>query len=118
MHGSQQRLPGKPVAVMGTFLARVRPALLQMTGWRGKPQPLLRARSVQGMRKKPGRTEYQRGVVSRASDASLQVHTLGNQGSGVLSSMVASNCLIVLAHDQGNVQAGDSVDVLLFDGVI
>ena len=111
-------LPGNPVAVMVTFLALVRPALLQMMGCHAGEPPLLRARSAQGMRKKPGRTEYQRGVVSRASDGSLQVRTLGNQGSGVLSSMVQANGLIVLSHGQGDVAPGDGVDVMMFDSVI
>ncbi|MBI2747702.1 MAG: molybdopterin molybdotransferase MoeA [Burkholderiales bacterium] len=111
-------LPGNPVAVMVTFLAFVRPALLQMMGCTAAPAPLLRARSLEALRKKPGRTEYQRGFVSAAPDGSLQVRTTGNQGSGVLSSMVQGNGLIVLHHGQGNVAVGDEVDVMMFDGVI
>jgi len=111
-------LPGNPVAVMVTFLAFVRPALLQMMGAHSEPTPLLRARSQETLRKKPGRTEYQRGIVSTASDGSLQVRTTGNQGSGVLSSMVQGNGLIVLHHGQGTVNLGDEVDVMMFDGVI
>jgi molybdopterin molybdotransferase len=56
--------------------------------------------------------------VSRAADGTLQVHTTGNQGSGVLSSMVQGNGLIVLHHTQGNVALGDEVDVMMFEGVI
>ena len=111
-------LPGNPVAVMVTFLAFVRPALLQMMGCKDGPPPLLKARSVEVIRKKPGRTEYQRGTVSMAPDGSLQVRTTGNQGSGVLSSMVQANGLIVLHHQQTSVNAGDEVDVMMFDGVI
>lgn len=111
-------LPGNPVAVMVTFLAFVRPALLQMMGATAAAQPLLKARSQEAMRKKPGRTEYQRGWVSTAADGTLQVKTTGNQGSGVLSSMAQANGLIVLHHAQGNVALGDAVDVLMFDGII
>ncbi len=111
-------LPGNPVAVMVTFLAFVRPALLQMMGCTAAAPPLLRARSLEAMRKKPGRTEYQRGTVSTAADGSLQVKTTGNQGSGVLSSMAEANGLIVLHHGQGNVATGDEVDVMMFDGAI
>ena len=111
-------LPGNPVAVMVTFLAFVRPALLQMMGARPKPDILLKARSAHAIRKKPGRTEYQRGRVTTAPDGSLHAATAGNQGSGVLSSMAEANGLIVLHHGQGNVAAGDEVDVLMFDGVI
>jgi molybdopterin molybdotransferase len=111
-------LPGNPVAVMVTFLAFVRPALLRLMGASATQPPLLKARSLEAMRKKPGRTEYQRGLVSTAPDGSLQVRTTGNQGSGVLSSMVQANGLIVLHHAQGSVAAGDEVDVMMFDGVI
>ena len=105
-------LPGNPVAVMVTFLAFVKPALLKMMGCTATPLPMLRARTQEVLRKKPGRTEYQRGIVSRNAEGELQVITTGNQGSGVLSSMVQANGLIVLSHQQGTAQLGDWVDVL------
>jgi molybdopterin molybdotransferase len=111
-------LPGNPVAVMVTFLAFVRPALLRMMGARVTAPVLLKARSAEAMRKKPGRTEYQRGTVTRLPDGSLQVRTTGNQGSGVLSSMVQANGLIVLHHAQTDVAVGDEVDVMMFEGAI
>ncbi|MDB5928588.1 MAG: molybdopterin molybdenumtransferase MoeA [Polaromonas sp.] len=111
-------LPGNPVAVMVTFLAFVRPALLQMMGATAELPLLLKARSAEAIRKKPGRTEYQRGRVTTLPDGSLQASTTGNQGSGVLRSMAEANGLIVLHHGQGNVAAGDAVDVMMFDGVI
>ena len=111
-------LPGNPVAVMVTFLAFVRPALLRMMGSTASAPVLLRAKSLEALRKKSGRTEYQRGFVSMAADGSLQVRAAGNQGSGVLRSMVEGNGLIVLHHTQGNVALGDEVDVMMFEGVI
>ena len=106
-------LPGNPVAVMVTFLAFVKPALLKMMGSTASPLPMLRAKTQEVLRKKPGRTEYQRGIVSRNAQGELQVITTGNQGSGVLSSMVQANGLIVLSHQQGTAQLGDWVDVLV-----
>ncbi len=106
-------LPGNPVAVMVTFLAFVKPALLQMMGHTSDAPPVMRARTQEILRKKPGRTEYQRGVVSRNDQGELQVKTTGNQGSGVLSSMVQANALIVLAHSESTAQVGDWVDVLM-----
>ena len=114
-------LPGNPVAVMVTFLAFVRPALLRMMGCHeaaAAPPPLLRARSTSPIRKKPGRTEYQRGFVKNMRGALPEVCVASHQGSGVLSSMVEANGLVVLHHDQGSVAAGDEVDVMMFDGVI
>ena len=111
-------LPGNPVAVMVTFLAFVRPALLCMMGSLEAAPPLLKAQSIEAIRKKPGRTEYQRGIVSTSTDGALHVKITGNQGSGVLSSMTQANGLIVLHHAQANVAPGDLVDVMMFDGVI
>ena len=111
-------LPGNPVAVMVTFLAFVRPALLRMMGSTTQPLPMLRAKCMEPLRKKAGRTEYQRGYVDSAPDGTLQVRTTGNQGSGVLSSMVQGNGLIVLHHTQGHVAIGDEVDVMMFEGAI
>lgn len=111
-------LPGNPVAVMVTFLAFVRPALMRLMGAATSEPPLLQARSTEAMRKKPGRTEYQRGIVWRDAEGQLRVRSTGNQGSGVLSSMVQGNGLIVLHHDQGSVAVDDLVEVMMFDGVI
>ena len=111
-------LPGNPVAVMVTFLAFVKPALLHLMGGTTSATPYLRANSAVALRKKPGRTEYQRGFVRTLSDGTLQVEAAGNQGSGVLRSMVEANGLIVLHHHQSSVAAGEEVDVMMFEGVI
>ncbi|MBX3644354.1 MAG: molybdopterin molybdenumtransferase MoeA [Rubrivivax sp.] len=111
-------LPGNPVAVMVTFYAFVREALLRMAGAAPQPPLLLRAASTTALRKKPGRTEFQRGIVSRAADGRWQVAVTGAQGSGILRSMSQANGMVLLHHEQGNVAAGDEVDVLPFDGLI
>lgn len=111
-------LPGNPVAVMVTFLAFVKPALRQMMGGLPSTTPYLRAKCAVALRKKPGRTEYQRGFVRTLPDGTLQVEAAGNQGSGVLRSMVEANGLIVLHHHQSSIAAGDEVDVMMFEGVI
>ncbi len=111
-------LPGNPVAVMVTFYAFVREALLRMSGASHEPMPLLRAASSEPMRKKPGRTEYQRGIVTRAADGSWQVRSTGAQGSGILRSMSEANGMVLLHHEQGSVAAGELVDVVPFDGLI
>ena len=111
-------LPGNPVAVMVTFYAFVRDALRAMSGATAEPLPLLRAACTTPLRKKPGRTEYQRGIVSRGPDGRWQVAITGGQGSGILSSMSAANGMVVLHHEQGNVAAGDEVDVMPFDGLV
>lgn len=111
-------LPGNPVAVMVTFYAFVRDALLQMMGAAPQPLPMLRAASTAALRKKPGRTEYQRGIVTRAAGGGWQVAITGSQGSGILRSMSQANGLVVLHHGQGDVAAGELVDVAPFDGLV
>ena len=111
-------LPGNPVAVMVTFYFFARAALQHMMGARVAPLPLLRARSQNALRKKPGRTEYQRGILSMDAQGWPQVTITGAQGSGILRSMSEANCMIVLSHEQGNVAEGDQVAVLMFDGLI
>jgi molybdopterin molybdotransferase len=111
-------LPGNPVAVMVTFYFFAREALLHMMGAQVPPLPLFAVRSQGAIRKKPGRTEYQRGILSVAADGSREVRITGAQGSGILRSMSEANCMVVLGHEQGNVQAGDMVEVLPFEGLL
>jgi molybdopterin molybdotransferase len=110
-------LPGNPVAVMVSFYFFARDALLRMMGAEA-PLPLVKARSTAAIRKKPGRTEYQRGILAPGADGMPEVRITGAQGSGILRSMSEANCMVVLHDEQGGVQAGDLVDVLLFDGLI
>ena len=111
-------LPGNPVAALVAFYALVQPALQQLAGAVPPALPMLKARCGKAIRKRPGRTELQRGWVSRAADGRHEVHITGSQGSGILRSMAQANALVVLAHDQGSVAAGDWVDVWLFDGLV
>ena len=111
-------LPGNPVAVMVTFYAFVRDALLAMSGATPAPLPLLRAVSTEALRKKPGRTEYQRGIVTQATDGRWLVRITGAQGSGILRSMSEANGMVVLHHGQGSVAAGELVDVIPFNGLV
>ncbi len=109
-------LPGNPVAVMVTFYELVRGALLAMMGRRDGELPLTRARSQAAIRKKPGRTEYQRGILENR-DGEWTVRPTGAQGSGILRSMAEANCFIVLGHEQGGVQPGELVEVLVMEGL-
>jgi len=112
-------LPGNPVSVMVTFYQFVRDALLVLMGQaRTEAPPMFKATLAAAIRKAPGRTEFQRGILSRASDGSWSVQTTGDQGSGILSSMSRANCFIVLPTEHGNVEAGMPVDVQPFEGLL
>ncbi len=112
-------LPGNPVSVMTTFYQLVRPIILRLCGI-DSPGPGVHVRAVcqSRLRKKPGRVEFQRGVLRRETDGRYVVETTGHQGAGVLSSMAEANCFIVLPLDGDTVMPGDEVDVQPFRGLI
>jgi molybdopterin molybdotransferase len=111
-------LPGNPVAALVTLYVLAQPALLQMAGALTQARPVLQARCAVAIRKRPGRTEYQRGVLAQTPAGDWQVRLTGAQGAGVLSSMSQANALVVLRHDQGSVAVGDWVDVWPFEGLV
>jgi molybdopterin molybdotransferase len=112
-------LPGNPVAVMVTFYQFVRDALLILMGQPSPaPVPLLKATCTSSIRKLPGRTEFQRGVLYPDEDGEWKVRPVENQSSGVLSSMSEANCFIVLDEETGNVESGAIVRVQILEGVV
>jgi molybdopterin molybdotransferase len=112
-------LPGNPVAVMVTFYQFVQPALLTMMGSQAPPPvPLLDARCPDALRKKPGRVEYYRAILSRDTDGLLQVRPTGSTGSGLLHTMNDANCLIVLADELHDMPANSIVQVQPFFAMV
>jgi molybdopterin molybdotransferase len=112
-------LPGNPVSVMVTFYQFVRDALLVLMGAHPvEPVPTFIATCTQSLRKAPGRTEFQRGILTRGADGALNVRPTGEQGSGILKSMSEANCFIILGDSTGNVDAGSSVEVQLLEGMV
>ena len=79
---------------------------------------VMQAKAVEAIRKRPGRTEFQRGVLSTDATGTRTVRITGAQGSGVLRSMSEADCFIVLEHDQDQIKAGDTVGVVLFEGLV
>jgi molybdopterin molybdotransferase len=110
-------LPGNPVSVMVTFYQFVRDALLRLQGRAPEPVPSFAVRCVAPLKKAPGRTEFQRGVL-RCEGGEWVVAPTGEQGSGILSSMSRANCFIVLEQARGRVEAGETVPVQPFDGIL
>ena len=108
-------LPGNPVSALVTLLQLAMPALITMQGGRWQAPLTHQAKLLAPVRKKPGRAEYQRGVVTQTGGGELQVTPLSNQGSGVLTSMSKANCFILLAQEQGSVAEGEYVTIELFD---
>jgi molybdopterin molybdotransferase len=108
-------LPGNPVASMLAFMLFVRPAIYKLGGRRRLFPETFHARADEPMRKKTGRREFKRGILRYAADeAAWHVRTTGPQGSGILSSMAAGNCLVILDEDRGDVVPGELVEVEAF----
>ena len=111
-------LPGNPVSVMVTFYQFVQPALLQLMGTAPAAYPAFKARTTSILKKRPGRVEYQRGTLMRDANGDCTVTAIGDQGSGILSSMANANCFIVLGMETGRVPANTLVEVQPFFGVV
>lgn len=110
-------LPGNPVAVMVTFYQFVQDILLFMGGANHVPK-VLQARLDGSFVKKPGRTEFIRGILCQDDSGHVWVKPHGNQGSGVLRSMSEADCLITLSPSQSQINHGDFVDICVIKGVI
>jgi len=112
-------LPGNPVSVMVTFYQFVRDALLSLSGRDPVPPlPTFKVPCVSSLKKAPGRTEFQRGVLECDSHGTWSVRVTGEQGSGILRSMSEANCFIILPDAQGNVASGTLVEVQVLEGVV
>lgn len=108
-------LPGNPVSASVTFAQFVRPALRKMMGHRSLFLPTLRARLAQELTKKPGRLHFVRVALTRNADGSLAATSTGNQSSGVLTSLVAAQGLLVFPAEASRLEAGASVVVQVLD---
>ncbi|MCC6532535.1 MAG: molybdopterin molybdotransferase MoeA [Burkholderiales bacterium] len=112
-------LPGNPVSVMVTFYQFVRDALYTLMGRDPVPAlPMLDMVCTSALKKAPGRTEFQRGILSMDANGTWSVRVSGEQGSGILRSMSEANCFIILATEQGNVAAGSRVRVQVMEGML
>lgn len=111
-------LPGNPVSVMVTFYQFVQPALDKMAGTAPTPPFLIKARTSGVLKKRPGRMEFQRGILSRDQHGELCVTATGDQGSGILNSMASGDCFIILGVETARVEAGTLVDVQPFQGLL
>ncbi len=111
-------LPGNPVSAMVTFYQIVQPALQRQMGREDTALLRLHATCTTDLKKRPGRTEFQRGILRQNEDGTLSVASCGAQGSHILSSMSRANCFIVLSAESAGIRAGERVEVQPFAGLI
>ena len=106
-------LPGNPVSSMVVCDQYVRPLLLTMQGTTNIFRVQVTAYSDQGIRKQAGRTEFLRTKV-KWQDGAYHAMLTGPQGSGILTSMVQADGLMILPEECDGVKLGDMVNVELF----
>ena len=112
-------LPGNPVAVMVTFYQLLNYALCTLMGESDpRTTPMLKVRCCSNLSKKAGRTEFYRGILSPNEKGELEVSKTNKQGSGVLHSMSAANCFIVLDDECEKIEPGNVVKVQPFFGLV
>jgi molybdopterin molybdotransferase len=111
-------LPGNPVASMVSFYQIVQPQLKVLMGEVDyELPPLFKVKTEKAIHKKPGRMEFQRGILFKNNDE-WWVKPTGHQGSAILSSMSQANCFIVMGIHEGSIDSGDTVKVQLMEGFI
>ncbi|WP_263080498.1 molybdopterin molybdotransferase MoeA [Endozoicomonas sp. Mp262] len=111
-------LPGNPVSALVTFQQLAAPALRYMMNCHQHSPLEFSATCTSPLKKAPGRKEFQRGTLTIDHNGYVKVETTGGQGSGILRSMSMADCYIVLPKDQGGVEAGEPVNVQLFDELL
>ena len=111
-------LPGNPVSVMVTFYQFVQPALKKLSGDNANLPLMMKVPCMSTLKKKPGRIEFQRGIIEKDNNNNIVVKKTGAQGSGILRSMSDANCFIVLPLNSNDTKPGDLVDVQIFHGII
>ena len=110
-------LPGNPVSSMVTFEQLVRPAMLKLSGASGFGRPMLQAEFQEKFSKRNDRRHFLRGVLWREGGV-FKVRTTGDQGSGILTSLVKANCLIDIPVDVERINPGDPVTVQMLSGSV
>ncbi|KII75967.1 molybdopterin molybdotransferase MoeA [Vibrio renipiscarius] len=111
-------LPGNPVSAVLTMYVLVQPMLAKLSGHTEWKAPVsIPAITKSGFKKAPGRTDYQRGIYS-LENGQFVVETTGNQSSGAFRSMSLANCFVVLERERGRVEAGETVQIQLFNSTL
>jgi molybdopterin molybdotransferase len=108
-------LPGNPVSVVATFDKLVQPALQKMYGWFNRPPLQFKAISQTPFKKRAGRKEYLRGILSQQADGVLTVISAGAQDSNKLGTLSRANCYIIFPADSTKIALGETVWVELFE---
>lgn len=108
-------LPGNPVSTMVTFELFARPAIRKMLGHRALFRRGVAATMTEPVHLKPKLQHFLRGIVTPGADGGLQARLTGPQGSGILTSMLRGNALLVIPEGQHETPAGSAVTAIGLD---
>ena len=111
-------LPGNPVSVMATFYQFALPALRRLMGQTDVTPLSFKVPCNNMLKKRPGRVDFQRGILAQDEHGNMIVSAAGMQASHILSGMSKANCFIILPSESGNVEAGTLVEVQPFSGLM
>lgn len=110
-------LPGNPVASMVAFEVFARPAILKLGGQRTWDKPAVRAALDEEVFNS-GRRHYMRAFIYAGPDG-YRVTTRGSgvqvQGSGILTSLVWANGLVIVPENVTHLAANTPVEVWILD---
>jgi len=107
-------LPGNPVSSMITFEIFVRPSILKMMGRKDLIRPTIKAVLGNTIENRDGRRIFARAIVTR-QNGQYFANLTGPQGSGILSSVVKANSLVIVPETANQVKEGSIVDVIVLD---
>lgn len=108
-------LPGNPVSAVVAFEQFARPAILTMMGKKKLEKPTVHAVMDESIVNHDGRRVYARVTVTRAGDGAYHARLTGDQGSNILSSIVAANGFAICPEDRGRISAGELAQVQMLD---
>jgi molybdopterin molybdotransferase len=109
-------IPGNPVSALVTFRQFILPAIYKMQGIMKKPWIELKAVLEEDIEKKQGLTHFLRGITN-LKDGKVYVKTTGTQSSGAFSSMVISDCLIIIPEEVTDLRNGEEVMIQITEEI-
>jgi len=107
-------LPGNPVSAMVSFELFARPAILKMQGKTRLAKPVVEAVLLDGIEDKDDRRHFLR-VMVEERDGQYYARLTGDQGSGILSSMVRAQGLAIIPEERRSLRPGERVQVMMLD---
>jgi molybdopterin molybdotransferase len=105
-------LPGNPVSAMVSFEMFARPAILKMLGHKNLAKTTVPAILLDDAKGRKGFRYLLRASLEQ-QDGQTYARLTGEQGSGILLSMVKAQGLVIVPEDRDGLEAGETAQVML-----